>query len=127
MGGGLPPGFMLSPSSRSFGKPSIISIVNGSIVVKDGNISPVSGSKSTIVFEGGLVAKTASSFSFVGPDSVTVAAISSFSNSIFPSIVVNCLFTRIATQRPYSSSKCNVSVMSAITIPAKRIAPINLT
>ena len=125
--GGLPPlGLILSPSSRSLGNPSIIAMVNGSIVVRAGRISPVSGSKSTI--DGGLVAKGASVSSFVGGMSVVmVAAISSFSNSIVPSTVVNCFFTKIATHRPYNSSNCKVSVISAITIPANRIAPMNFT
>ena len=123
--GGLPPGFTLSPSSRSSGNPSIRSISNGSMVVRLGNISPVSGSKSTN--EGGLVAKGPSGSSFDAGGSVTVAAINSFSNSISPSTVVNCFLTKIATHRPYNSSNLNVSVMSAITIPAKRIAPMNFT
>ena len=123
--GGLPPGFTLSPSSRSSGNPSMRSISNGSIVVRLGNISPVSGSKSTN--EGGLVAKGPSGSSFDAGGSVTVAAINSFSNSISPSTVVNCFLTKIATHRPYNSSNLNVSVMSAITIPAKRIAPMNFT
>ena len=106
--GGLPPlGLILSPSSRSLGKPSIIAMVNGSMVVRAGRISPVSGSKSTI--DGGLVAKGASVSSFVGGMSVVmVAAISSFSNSIVPSTVVNCFFTKIATHRPYNSSNCKL-------------------
>ena len=123
--GGLPPGFTLSPSSKSSGKPSMSSISNGSMVVRLGNISPVSGSKSTKV--GGLVANGPSGSSFDAGGSVTVAAISSFSNSISPSTVVNCFLTKIATHRPYNSSNRKVSVISAITIPAKRIAPMNLT
>ena len=74
--GGLPLGFILSPSSRSLGNPSI---GKGRNVVNSGNISPVSGSKSTIDVPGGLVANGSLGSSFEGGGSSVMAdAINSF-------------------------------------------------